>query len=64
MTKAQLKDRHDELTDKLASMRALLEQGYAIGDAEAYVTRAEILAVSEQRYEVWVDWSCFVEEAA
>lgn len=64
MTKAALKDRHDELTDRLVSMRALLEAGYAIGNAEAFVTKAAIVAVSDERYEAWLDWTCFEEANA
>lgn len=64
MTKAQLKDRYDELTDKLVSMRAMLESGYAIGNAEAFVTKAAIFSVAAERDDVWTDWTCSEEEAA
>ncbi|WP_275789001.1 hypothetical protein [Pararhizobium gei] len=58
MTRAEIKPHLELAKERLTSLRAMLDAGYEIGNAEAFVTRAEIKVAAEHFFEISTEYQC------
>jgi hypothetical protein len=59
MTETELRAAYDAALDKLKSLQGLFDAGRAVGNSEAYVSVAELIAAEKVKYDAWVEWTCF-----
>lgn len=59
MSSTELKERRDAAYDKLKSLQFLLDEGRAIGNAEAYVSRQDVLRAADEYHAASTDYSCW-----